>query len=559
MFYLQVKKDHPKLGQKQLKDVHYCIHFEDLTKIATSEKPLFILRQVCGHESFRESQKESIESVLLEIDTLALLPAGGEKTVIYAIISILTEPEGVTVVIQSLKSLMEEQVSKLRGKGIPAYFLNRSLPDDQIEEVINILTNRTVKYAILFTGPEWFQEEQFKKWLQTLKSQNRLRVFCVDEAHCIDLWGGSFRSSYSKLDCLKGFDIPVIALSGTTTERTVNVIKETLKLADPFVYRMSFQRKNLELNVTKKNLKAVREIVTLIYKNYPNQCGIVYCSKTNTAQDICHALKTQGISSTFFHVGLQDHNRRFNEKLWFENQAQVICATKSFCMGIDKSDVKFVYHFDMPESMDDYFQQVSRAGRDGSRGFCTLLFRIEDRAFHMQNLTGIKDKPEQDIKLNNLNLMTNFCLQNIYCRHKLISNYFGEDFDSCDENWDICANNTVQGRSINMTQEAKFVMNCLKEMKRCSTKVTSWLLLLTLMGSNVSEVITRGFHNCEHFGVGKAFTKQVKNRRYIVQKLIITLILDKIFLEHFKVKDKLTNNSSMRGTHKQDEATEIHL
>ena len=406
-----MKTNHPELGQKQLKDVHYCINFEDLTKIATSEKPLFILRQVFGNESFREGQKESIESVLLGKETLALLPTCGGKTVIYTKISILTEPEGVTVVIQPLKSLMEEQVSKLRGKGIPAYFLNRSLADDQIEEVINIVTNRTVKYAILFTGPEWFQREQFKKCLQTLKSQNRLRVFCVDEAHCIDLWGGSFRSSYSKLDCLKGFDIPVIVLSGTTTDRTVNVIKETLKLEDPFVYRMSFQRKNLELNVTKKNLKAVRQIVTLIYKNYPNQCGIVYCSKTNTTQDICHALKTQGISSTFVHGGLQDHKRRFNEKLWFENKAQVICAIKSFCMGIDKSDVKFVYHFDMPESIEDYFQQVNRAGSDGSRGFCTLLFRIEDRAFHMQNLTGIKDKPEQDIKLNNLNLMTNtyFC------------------------------------------------------------------------------------------------------------------------------------------------------
>ena len=143
-----MKTDHPELCQKQLKDVQHCINFEDLTKIATSEKPLFILRQVFGHESFREGQKESIESVLLGKDTLALLPTGGGKTVIYTIISILTEPEGVTVVIQPLKSWMEEQVSKLRGKGIPAYLLNRSLADDQIEEVINILTNRTVKYAI---------------------------------------------------------------------------------------------------------------------------------------------------------------------------------------------------------------------------------------------------------------------------------------------------------------------------------------------------------------------------------------------------------------------------
>ena len=351
----------------------------------------------------------------------------------------------------------------------------------------------------------------------------------------------------------------MIALSGATADRTVNVIKETLKLEDPFVYRRSFQRNNLELNVTKKNLKAVRQIVTLIHKNHPNQCGIVYCCKTNTTQDICHALKTQGISSTFVHGGLQDHKRRFTEKLLSENKAQVICATKSFCMGIDKFDVKFVYHFDMPESIENYFQQVSRAGRDGYRGFCTLLFRIEDRVFHMQNLTGIKDKPEQDIKLNNLNLMTNLCLQNTYCRHKLILNCFGEDFDSCDENCDICTNNTVQGRSINMTQEAKVVMNCFKEIKRCSTKVTSRLLLLTLMGSNVSEVKTRGFHNCENFSVGKGFTKQVKNRRYIVQKLILTHILDKILLEHFKVKDKQNNNSSMRVTHKQDEATEIYL
>ena len=526
-----MKAENIEVAQKQFQEMSLPIDCADFATIMAKEKPLFALRKIFGHGSFRGGQQETIESVLQGKDTIALLPTGGGKTAIYTILSVLLE--GVTIVVQPLKSLMEEQVVNLRQKGIAAYFVNSSLPDGQIAEVINILCSETVRYAILFTGPEWLQGIQMKKCLQVLKRQKKLKLLTVDEAHCIDLWGGSFRSSYSNLAFMKNYEVPVLALSGSATPRTIEIIKTSLKLDHAFVSKMSFQRKNLELTSIKKGIHGIRQIVSLIHTNHANQCGIIYCSKRNTTQDISHELKQQGISSSFIHGGLEDYKRRYNEKTWRENRTLVMCATKSFCMGIDKSDVKFVYHFDMPKSFEDYFQQISRAGRDGSRGVCCLMFSVQDRTFHIQNLASLTDEVERTTKLENLNAITEFCLQNTECRHKMILQYFGEDISECEENCDVCRNPKRVNQK-NMIEEAKIVLQCFKEMKRLSSKVTARSLQLTLLGSNSSEIQIKGFGKCSSFGAGKKFTNGAKDRKLTVQRLILTLILKKILIEQFK-------------------------
>eukprot|EP00112_Aurelia_sp_Birch-Aquarium-sp1_P013127 Seg2777.4 transcript_id=Seg2777.4/GoldUCD/mRNA.D3Y31 product="ATP-dependent helicase SGS1" protein_id=Seg2777.4/GoldUCD/D3Y31 len=202
-------------------------------------------------------------------------------------------------------------------------------------------------------------------------------------------------------------------------------------------------------------------------------------------------------------------------------------------MGIDKSDVKFVYHFDMPESLEDYFQQISPAGRDGSRGVCCLMFSVEDRTFHLQNFASLTDEVERANKLDNLNAIAEFSLQHMECRHKMILQYFGEDISECEENCDVCRN-LKRVNPNNMIEEAKIVLQCFKEMKRLSSKVTSRSLQLTLLGSNSSEIQVKGFCQCNSFGAGKKFKTGTKDRKLTVQRLILTLILRKIFNEQFK-------------------------
>ena len=187
--------------------------------------------------------------------------------------------------------------------------------------------------------------------------------------------------------------------------------------------------------------------------------------------DIAHALKLQGVAATFLHGALPDHKMRANEKVWKEDEVTVMCATKSFCMGIDKPGVKFVHHFDYPENCEDYFQQVSRAGRDGANAICNLLFAIEDRSFHVQHLKALKNEEERSFKMENLNAITEYCMQITVCRHKILMAYFGEIVHPCEEKCDICIKPTARS-SLDKTEEAKLVAEDLKELKKKSAKVS---------------------------------------------------------------------------------------
>ena len=370
-----------------------------------------VLKHLFGHDSFRPGQEEVIESVLRGKDTIALLPTGGGKTVIYSVAVVVLS--GITFVIQPLKSLMEEQVNTLRKKNIVAFFINTYLSEEQIRSVTNSLMDKSLKYAVVFTSPEKINRQIMGNLLAKLSEQQRIGFIAVDEAHCIDVWGGSFREDYSKLKFLKKFKTPVLALSGSATERTVKVIQENLDLSEPLIQRTTFQRDNLTINVIKKSDKPTQQIVKLIKDKYPDKCGIVYCSRTETTKDIAYTLKTKGISSTYVHGKMSDFERRRNECFWKSGKALVICATKSFGMGIDKPDVRFVLHFDITESLEDYLQQIGHAGRDCQPAECTQLFSFKDRYFHLNNLCDVKTEKEKSYKTDNLHSVTQFCIQDV--------------------------------------------------------------------------------------------------------------------------------------------------
>ena len=300
--------------------------------------------------------------------------------------------------------------------------------------------------------------------------------------------GGSFREKYSKLDFLKNYNVPILALTGTATDRTVNIVTNSLRLDNPVIIKMSLARSNLELSVIRKTTKPVNQIVNLIKSKHRDQCGIVYCSKRSTTMDIAHALKLQGVAATFLHGALEDHKRRANEKVWKEDKVTVMCATKSFCMGIDKPGVKFVHHFDYPENCEDYFQQVSRAGRNDANTICNFLFAIEDRNFYVQNLKALKNEEERSFKMEKLNTITEYCMQTTVFRHKILMAYFGGIVHPCEGKCDICIKLTARS-SLDKTEEAKIVLECLKELKKRSAKVSLRVFLLTLLGSIVIEVL----------------------------------------------------------------------
>ena len=393
----------------------------------------------------------------------------------------------------------------------------------------------------MLTSPEQLQGVKLQNALDLLKKQGRLINCFVDEAHCVDLWSGSFRSAYSKLGFLKNkIGIPVTALSGSATDQTVSAIQKSLSMSEnTLITRMSFSRENLSISILKKSTKPYYQIANLVKNDYPDSCGIVYCNKRITTKELAHELRCQGISATFIHGGLNDTERRSSEKKWKEEIVKVACCTKTFGMGIDKRNVRFVFHVDMPESYEDYYQEIGRAGRDQEPAVAMSLLSPGDRNFHLQNISRISDKDEREFKLKNLYHISKMFLQTSICRHSLIMKHFGETIPPCEERCDICCG-IQKNTELDCIKEARVVMKCMTDMKRISSKVTMNLLLLTLMGSNAQEVKIKGFDAVEHHGAAKKFyvgTCKKKDRKLFLHKIVLELIFQQFISETFKEKE----------------------
>jgi ATP-dependent DNA helicase RecQ len=377
------------------------------------------LKKYFGYDEFRPLQKEIIEKVLAGEDCVVLMPTGGGKSLCFQLPALLQE--GITVVISPLISLMKDQVDALLASGVSAALINSSLTPSEIADVIRQIRAGEVK--IMYIAPERLGLPAFEEVLRSLP----ISLFAIDEAHCISEWGHDFRPEYRNLNKLrtKFPNIPIIALTATATEKVREDIVKQLALPQPNIFISSFNRQNLSYEVLPKK-DSFKTILSLL-ASYPNESVIIYCFSRKDTESIADKLNQHGYNTGVYHAGLTADKRRENQERFIRDDIHIMVATIAFGMGIDKPDVRLVIHHSLPKSVEGYYQETGRAGRDGLPARCVLFFSLADKFKHQFFIGRISDEAEKQQVQENLNQVLTY--GNLrYCRRKFLLRYFNEDY-----------------------------------------------------------------------------------------------------------------------------------
>lgn len=475
------------------------------------DNPLIdLLKKYFGFTSFKGNQEPVIRNVLAGRDTFVLMPTGGGKSLCYQLPSLLLE--GTAIVISPLIALMKNQVDAMRSfsedDGV-AHFLNSSLTKSQINQVkTDVIDGRT---RLLYVAPESLTKEENINFLQQVK----ISFYAVDEAHCISEWGHDFRPEYRRIRPIinKIGTAPIIALTATATPKVQNDIQKTLEMLDADVYKSSFRRENLYYEVRPKK-DAVREIIKYI-KNNPGKSGIIYCLSRKKVEEIAETLKVNGIKARAYHAGMDATTRASNQDAFLMEEVEVIVATIAFGMGIDKPDVRFVFHYDIPKSLEGYYQETGRAGRDGGEGRCIAFYSYKDIQKLEKFMQG-KPVAEQEIG-KQLLLETVSYAESAVCRPKLLLSYFGEEMHGACNNCDNCLNPKKQFEGKSLIVHAIESIDALKE--RFKADYVSDFLA----GVKSNAIKSYKHHELELFGIGKEHDPRFWNtviRNALVAKLL---------------------------------------
>ncbi len=384
-----------------------------------------LLKKYFGYDKFRPQQLDIINHVLQKKDSLVLMPTGGGKSLCYQIPAI--QLEGLTIVVSPLISLMKDQVDNLKANGVKAEFINSTLSMNEIESIKNRIKHNEVK--LLYVAPERLAAEDFKIFLLMLN----ISLIAIDEAHCISEWGHDFRKDYRNLKLLKTLfpKTPIIAVTATATLKVRGDILKQLNLVNPQTFISSFNRKNLNLIVTQKK-KAFNKILSLV-KKHKGESTIIYCFSRKSTEKVAKKLRENGFNALPYHAGLSSDLRKKNQDLFIKDKINIIVATIAFGMGIDKPDVRLVIHETFSKSVEGYYQEIGRAGRDGLSSDCVLFYSKGDIRKHKYFLNDT-----QSAALNKLNRMMSYC-ETTSCRRKNILEYLGEAFleENC-KRCDVC-------------------------------------------------------------------------------------------------------------------------
>lgn len=435
------------------------------------------LKTYFGYDTFREGQEKIVEAILANRDVLAIMPTGAGKSICYQIPALILP--GITLVISPLISLMQDQVKALNDAGIHAAFINSSLTENQISKALYLAASG--RYKIIYVAPERLENYEFLEFARNVE----ISMVTVDEAHCISQWGQDFRPSYLKIvEFIKNLPKrPIVsAFTATATEEVKNDILCTLSLADPEVVITGFDRKNLYYSV--ENIRRKDEFIMEYIEKHPTESGIIYCATRKNVDNLFELLFKRGVPVTRYHAGLTNETRKKNQDDFIYDRTSVIIATNAFGMGIDKSNVRYVIHYNMPQSMENYYQEAGRAGRDGENSQCILLFSLQDVMIDRMLLDNkdFSDVDEEDEYLirqrdiRRLQTMEGYC-KTTGCLRNYILEYFGEKTSGpCDN----CGNCHREYHEVDMTAEAKWVVNCVAETRG---RYGLTIVLGTLMGA----------------------------------------------------------------------------
>ncbi|HEY9526378.1 MAG TPA: DNA helicase RecQ [Anaerolineales bacterium] len=467
--------------------------------------PSSILKNTFGYDTFRPLQQEVIENVLAGRDTLAVMPTGGGKSLCYQIPALLLN--GLTVVVSPLIALMKDQVEQLHAYGVPSLFLNSSLGPQEYMENMEYVKRGEVK--LLYVAPETLLTPRILSLLTSVK----VDLLTIDEAHCISEWGHDFRPEYRQIvEVRKRFPEAVcLALTATATSRVRQDIRTTLNFSTTNEFIASFNRENLYIEVARKQDAFAQTIQML--ERYKDQSGIIYCFSRKQVDELAWYLASKGYSVRPYHAGLEDAERRRNQEAFIRDDAQIIVATIAFGMGINKPNVRFVIHFDLPKSVEGYYQEIGRAGRDGLPAHCLLLYSYSDVA-KLSYFIDQKSGSEKRMASEHLNAIVRFAEDEITCRRKPLLNYFGESVEV--ENCSNCDNCTSAPTPL--TDITIFAQKFLSCVKRADEKFGAGHIADILLGSENEKVLRWEHNRLSTYGIGKELTR--KQWMHIARQLL---------------------------------------
>ena len=530
--------------------------------------PLQILKTYFGYDSFREGQTEIIDTILSGRDALAIMPTGAGKSLCYQVPALLLP--GITLVVSPLISLMQDQVKSLNEAGIHAAYINSSLTEGQINKALSFAARGV--YKIIYAAPERLETASFLSFAL----HTPISMVTVDEAHCISQWGQDFRPSYLKIidfvEQLPGNPI-ISAFTATATEVVKNDIARILKLKNPNFVVTGFDRENLYYQVEHLTGKQKDIFIQNYIETHPNESGIIYCATRKNVDTLYEKLLKQGVSVTRYHAGMSNDIRKKSQDDFIYDRAQVVIATNAFGMGIDKSNVRFVIHYNMPQSMENYYQEAGRAGRDGEPAKCILLFSTQDvmisklllgsKDFEGMDFQEIEQVKHQDSR--RLQLMEGYCMTTS-CLRNYILEYFGETtHQPCDN----CGNCHQEFEELDMTLDAKWVVGCITEMRG---RYGQALVIGTLLGSKKARLKDIGATSYNCYG-------QLENRTEADLRLLISQMIrmgyiiqtegeysvlragniadlqnknTKIIIKKFKEKEKISTTKKHKTPFKKD-------
>ena len=453
-----------------------------------------VLKEYYGYDSFRERQEEIITSILEGKDVVTIMPTGGGKSICYQVPALILD--GLTIVISPLISLMKDQVDNIKNMGIKSAYINSTLSENEIKSILNDVIKNEVK--ILYVAPERLESTEFLNLITRVK----ISQIAVDEAHCISQWGHDFRSSYRRIS--KFIDLlvyrPIItAFTATATDEVRRDIINLLRLNEPKIFITGFDRKNLKITIEKAVVK--KQYILDYINSSEGASGIIYCATRKDVDIIYEMLIANNIKGERYHAGLNDEERRLAQERFIYDQANVMVATNAFGMGIDKPDIRYVIHYNMPKSLEGYYQEIGRAGRDGEESECIMLFSPSDVQTQRYIIDiGTSNSVRKEKEYAKLQTMVNL-IYTQECYRKYILNYFGEEYEG---NCNKCSNCDTEQSKEDKTIDAQKVISCVYRVKR---GYGVGMLVDVLRGSKNKKLLDLKLNEVSTYGIMKDYSK----------------------------------------------------